>query len=747
MHDIWYGQKPAIAPDPMQWKPGEREALGAAIRAHDLADANPKPQPAALPSLAPASIPSGMTASATSPGLLPPDKAAAPAPAPLGEAPLDRPLVGRQAVASSVAGEFRNAGMSENGVGGLLANIKDESGFDPTLRHPDQPHWGGEAHYAHGLFQVGGQEYQNYTKWLEENHTGADWRDPKLQTQFMVQNLKENYPAVWDQMNKAATPGEAAQIFAAGYLKPRADLLQARSDKYAQGVPDVGGFLKGLAGGAQSVVGGLGQGVSRVGEGITSLSGARNEAPAETRGAAPQYTGALGFLNALGVPIPDSVGRVATSLNSMAPILAYAGANKLPNYYGEYQPTQAKLGMEQAQLGPNIAHTQAQTALARAQMYKPEPIGHIATYDNEGRPTTVYSYGQYNAADPTHPIPVGVAGQQSNQSIPNMYSIPESVTGDEFINQAKNLGYTPQQLDIANRTAHYLTDPSKIYPPKDQRRVTNEALAARINPGYRAENYAGAYAATKKLDAGDVANSLSRVGRLLDEVDQAATLADETGNTGSENVNNLLVKVSPSGSRYAGAHSKLATALNNVYESAAAVAKGGGQSAEGAAKRRAAAMNAEQEAGNLKGALATELEVGLRNGQSNLSAYNDAHEFTPDNPGYKSIMDRLTPAQQQKAIKWLGVAKIEELTGKPVPKALQPQQAGGANGNAKPVQQAPQSKQSATTSQSASSSSAAQAAPMVKVNNPDEVKALVAAGKLKSGDQFVDENGKAWTVK
>ena len=152
----------------------------------------------------------------------------------------------------------------------------------------------------------------------------------------------------------------------------------------------------------------------------------RGGSSAGNREAAPQYTGALGLLNALGVPIPDTVGRVATSLNSMAPILGYAGANKLPAYYGEYQPTQARLGMEQTKLGPDIALTQAQTALAQAQMYKPEVISHVVGYDNDGRPITTYNYGSYNAADPTHPIPITTAGAQGVQPVAMQANLGEA---------------------------------------------------------------------------------------------------------------------------------------------------------------------------------------------------------------------------------------------------------------------------------------------------------------------------------
>ena len=141
-------------------------------------------------------------------------------------------------IPSDVVDELRSGGMSENGIRGVLANIKDESGFNPGLRHPDQPNWGGEAHYAHGLYQEGGDEWNHYAGWLNQNYPGADWQDHRLQTRFLAQNLKQNYPQVWDSMNNG-TPEQAAQSFVAGYLKPRSDYLSERVNRYGQGVPEI----------------------------------------------------------------------------------------------------------------------------------------------------------------------------------------------------------------------------------------------------------------------------------------------------------------------------------------------------------------------------------------------------------------------------------------------------------------------------------------------------------------------------
>jgi hypothetical protein len=160
----------------------------------------------------------------------------------------------KQQVAQIVANEWRDAGMSEAGIAGLLANIKEESSFNPTLRHPDQPRWGGEAHFAHGLYQEGGAEWLNYSKWLGQNHPGADWRDPKLQSEFAALNLKKNYPGVWSRMLHGSKE-QAAAAYAAGYLKPAARYLSSRLHKFSHGVPGLHSY--GVDSGAPHVDTGL----------------------------------------------------------------------------------------------------------------------------------------------------------------------------------------------------------------------------------------------------------------------------------------------------------------------------------------------------------------------------------------------------------------------------------------------------------------------------------------------------------
>jgi len=120
---------------------------------------------------------------------------------------------------------FRREGMSDNGIAGVLHNIRDESNFNPALRVPDQPNWRGEARYAHGLFQEGGAEWLKFHRWL----AGRDWRDASLQSEFVAKNIKQNYPHVWNAMRTAKTPEDAAIAFLAGYLRPLAQHMRRRA--------------------------------------------------------------------------------------------------------------------------------------------------------------------------------------------------------------------------------------------------------------------------------------------------------------------------------------------------------------------------------------------------------------------------------------------------------------------------------------------------------------------------------------
>lgn len=123
-------------------------------------------------------------------------------------------------VAAQTAEALRGGGLPEASVAGILGNIQQESGFNPTSRIADQPRFSGEAHFAHGLYQEGGDEWNRYAAWLARNHPDGNWQNPAYQTEFLTWNLKTNYPRTWARLMTAKSPDEAAMIFRREYLKP-----------------------------------------------------------------------------------------------------------------------------------------------------------------------------------------------------------------------------------------------------------------------------------------------------------------------------------------------------------------------------------------------------------------------------------------------------------------------------------------------------------------------------------------------
>jgi len=140
----------------------------------------------------------------------------------------------RMGTAQIVADEWSRAGMSRDGIAGLMQNLMDESSLNPNLRHFDQPKFSGEAAFAHGLYQEGGTEWNHYSAWLSKNYPGADWRDPALQSRFAAWNLKTNYPSTWQKMLHADR-FHAAADYVNEYLKPAAQYRYGRMSRYLHG--------------------------------------------------------------------------------------------------------------------------------------------------------------------------------------------------------------------------------------------------------------------------------------------------------------------------------------------------------------------------------------------------------------------------------------------------------------------------------------------------------------------------------
>lgn len=145
---------------------------------------------------------------------------------------------GYQQVAPIVSRTLSSAGLPDKAIKGILFNVGTESAFNPTNRHFDQPRYARnhpgdkEGAMSHGLYQEGAEEWNRYHRWLG----GRDWRDPQLQTQFIAQNMRQNYPRLWTRLQNAQSKEEAARLFARDYLKPSNRNLIERFARINRGI-------------------------------------------------------------------------------------------------------------------------------------------------------------------------------------------------------------------------------------------------------------------------------------------------------------------------------------------------------------------------------------------------------------------------------------------------------------------------------------------------------------------------------
>lgn len=134
---------------------------------------------------------------------------------------------------TAVSETWQAAGANQRAVNGVLMNLPLETPWDPTLRHPDQPKYGGEAHYAHGLYQEGGGDWPVMEQYIRQHYPDRNFQealnDPRVQSEFAAWNLQTNHKGVLERMNNAASDEEAARIFAHEYLRP-GDLRQRDAD-------------------------------------------------------------------------------------------------------------------------------------------------------------------------------------------------------------------------------------------------------------------------------------------------------------------------------------------------------------------------------------------------------------------------------------------------------------------------------------------------------------------------------------
>jgi len=120
---------------------------------------------------------------------------------------------------------------------GIGYNINAESGWDPYNRHVDQPRFGGEAHYSHGLLQEGGSDVRPLFDYAISK--GKQWTDPEVQMRYAFeQNPKGK--AFLEKYGQSQDWREVAAGFAKDYLNPKKEYLESRiADIYGRPHIDV----------------------------------------------------------------------------------------------------------------------------------------------------------------------------------------------------------------------------------------------------------------------------------------------------------------------------------------------------------------------------------------------------------------------------------------------------------------------------------------------------------------------------
>ncbi|HXB13973.1 MAG TPA: phage tail tip lysozyme, partial [Bacteroidia bacterium] len=86
---------------------------------------------------------------------------------------------------------------------------------------------------------------------------GKDWRDPKAQAEYQIENLQKNYPNVWKEMQTHAAAGQQAADYLLGYERPKGTQIIGgkpvatgsyalqRQNEYLRGVAPVSSYTGG----------------------------------------------------------------------------------------------------------------------------------------------------------------------------------------------------------------------------------------------------------------------------------------------------------------------------------------------------------------------------------------------------------------------------------------------------------------------------------------------------------------------
>lgn len=119
--------------------------------------------------------------------------------------------------AAPIFAGLTSGGLNPAAAAGVLGNFKQESNFNSDTRG------GGDGGTAHGLGQWRQERWDNLRSYAAQR--GADVNDPRLQTQFALDESKTiklpDGRSVYDAINQAQTPQDAAYIWGKYFERPK----------------------------------------------------------------------------------------------------------------------------------------------------------------------------------------------------------------------------------------------------------------------------------------------------------------------------------------------------------------------------------------------------------------------------------------------------------------------------------------------------------------------------------------------
>ena len=594
----------------------------------------------------------------------------------------------------AVYDELRSAGLSDSAIRGVFANYHDESRFDPTLRHPDQPRFGGEAHYAHGLAQWGGDKWKAFEFWQRQNAPGTDWRDPSVQARFQAWDLQTNHPDLVRRMN-AATPEQAAQMYLREYERPAAGPMQERSSRYGQGVPELSAYngpgaqistRTGLPAIARDIQAAPGKGLSAVQSGAsdavegaqTALSGlgrvigiGGGAQPAQGQAAQPGQGGipSSGILGSvLGIPrqvIGDNLltRALANPLNMSSPdqqtlMRGIAGALQSGNIGAGLN---AGMNYQQQQ---EAAHRQAAQDAMKLQMEFAklgQPVKMGQTTDEWGR--SHETYGVWNPATQSYqPVQPGQAAQAARTSAAapgTQGAAPAAGTPADHIEREAEAVATYHQAPYIGRQAQT--------PHGMQVMERAREIAQAKGYAYDATAYPAKLAAQRSFEgSGKDRQNIQSLGTAIYHTAKWDEAIDGLGNFSNANAINPIRNASRGqySTEFRQAQAKFDAAKTAVIDEVNRAVKGG-QITVSEGEEWKARINSNSAPDALHTTAHTFSDILMGRLQQAVSTYNEEFHLKPGDPGYKTPLDFFDPATKKMWAEISGHWPGTEAAGRP----------------------------------------------------------------------------------